>query len=97
MSATIFVAVRRSRCRRFGEIMESGCQCGAAEKSGSLGHYNFRLRSHGQLHDHFDNYNVLGDCDDACKILRRIMWSCGGSTNYSVTDVYVQVNLMYGP
>ena len=27
---------------------------------------------------------------------QRIMWSCGVSTRYSVTDEYVQVNPMYG-
>ena len=69
MSAPIFVAARRFRCRRVGAIMESGWKFGVGEKSGALGYLNFRLESHGQLHKNFDNYNGLGDCDDACKIL----------------------------
>ena len=96
MSAAIFVTARHSCCRRFDAIMESGWQCGAGEKSGALGHLKFRSEYHGQLHDNFDNYNVLGDCDDACKILQRIMWSFGVSTSYDVTDAYVQVNPKYG-
>ena len=58
---------------------------------------NLRSESHGQLNENFDNYNVLGDRDDACKILRRIMLSCGVSTSYACTDEYGQVNPMYGP
>ena len=97
MSAAIFVAARRSRCRRVDEIVESGWKCGAGYKAGALGKLNCRLESHGQLHENFDNYNVLGDRDNTYKILRRIMWSCRVSASYAVTDVYVQVNPMYGP
>ena len=69
MSAESFAAARRSHFRRFDAIMESGWQCGAGEKAGALGHLNCRSEHHGQLHKHFDNCNVLGDHDDACKIL----------------------------
>ena len=97
MSAAIFVAARHSCCRRFDAIMESGWQCGAGYKAGSLGHFNCLSESHGQLHKNFDDYNVLGDRDDACNILRRITWSCGVSTSYADTDAYVNFNPMYGP
>ena len=97
MSAAIFVAARRLRCRRFDSIMESGWQCVAWDNAGEIGHLNCRSESYGQLHENFDNYNVLGDRDDACKILPISMWSCGVITSYAGTDVYVQVNPMYGP
>ena len=97
MSAAIFVAARCSRFRRVDSIMESGWQFGAGEKLGAIGHLNFRSESYSQLNDNFDNYNVLGDRDDACKILPRIMWSCGVITSYDGTDAFVQVNPMYGP
>ena len=97
MSAAIFVAARRSHCRRVDSIMESVWKYVAGKNAGALGHLKFRLESHGQLHENLDNYNVLGDRDDACKISRRIMWSCRVSTSYAVNDAYVQVNPMYVP
>ena len=72
-------------------------QCGAGEKAGVLENLNCSSESHDQLHNNFDNYNVLGDRDSAWKILRRIMWSCGVSTRYACTDAYVQVNHIYVP
>ena len=77
--------------------MGRGWQCVAGEKAGAIGHLNFRSEYHVKLHKKIDNYNVLGDRDDACKILLRIMWSYGVSTSYAVTDAYVQVNPMYCP
>ena len=64
MSAAIFVAARRSRCRRVDAIMDSVCQCGSGEKSVVLGNLNCRSESYGQMNDNFYDYNVLGDCDD---------------------------------
>ena len=69
--------------------MESRWQCAAGDKSGALGHLDCSSESHCQLHENFDNYNELGDHDDACKILQRIVWSCGVSTSYDGTDVIV--------
>ena len=65
MSAAICVAARRSCCRWVDAIMDGWWQCVAGKKVGALVNLNCRLESHGQLHDNFDNYNVLGDRDDA--------------------------------
>ena len=65
MSAAILVAAGRSRFRRFDAIMYSGWQWGEGKNEGLLGHLNCCLEYHGQLHENFDNYNVLGDCDNA--------------------------------
>ena len=71
MSAAISFSASRLRCRQVDEIMESGWQYGAGEKAGALGRLNFSLESYVQLHENCDNYNVLGDRDDACKILQK--------------------------
>ena len=65
----MFVATRLLCCRQVGAIMESVWKCGAGEKAEALGHLKCRSEYHSKLHKTFDNYNVLGDRDDACTIL----------------------------
>ena len=54
--------------------MERWWKCELGETEWDLGNLKYRSGSHGQMHNNFDNYNVLGDRDDACKSCEE---SCG--------------------